>query len=588
VVKSVSSPLPSRWFGYVARVRGHSLPYLAVIITLWLVIIPLFVLVVFSFRDGTPWQPGKLTFFNYVNAYSDLEVYVMFLNTSVLAAASTFVSVAIAVFFAFLTERTDMPLRNVAWALILLPMAVPGILYAISWTLLLSPKIGLINIWLRSGLAAIGFEIQEGPFNVYSLWGMVFVDGIRGVTTVFLIVVGAFRAMDPSLEEAARVSGAASYTTFVRVLVPLLMPAILAAFMYSFMGSLESLEIPMVIGFPAGIYVLSTYIYYSTHRFAPPQYGRSAALGALFIVVCITLVYLYRRMTGHASRYATITGKGYRPRVISLGKWRYPALMMFLSYFVFTIAAPTLILLWRSLIPFYVTPSWSALSQVTGKNYLVVFNEDKILYALYNTITLGVVTATATMALSLAVAWVVVRSDFKSRFFLDTLTFIPHAIPGVVIAISLIFLYLSPPLNSLNLYGTIWIMVLGLTASYIAFGSRTMNAAVTQVHLELEEAGKVSGARWATVMRRIIFPLLLPAFVSGWIWVASHALRSFSIPLMLQSKDSIVLSVIMWDLWNEGKAGPTAALGVLLIVALVILTIAGRCLVTRLSHQATS
>ena len=192
------------------------------------------------------------------------------------------------------------------------------------------------------------------------------------------------------------------------------------------------------------------------------------------------------------------------------------------------------------------------------------------------------------MVLSLAVAWVVVRSAFRNRFFFDSLTFLPHAIPGVVIAISLIFLYLSPPFNSLNLYGTIWIMVLGLSASYIAFGSRTMNAAVTQLHIELEEAGKVSGAHWGTVMRRIIFPLLLPAFISGWIWVASHSFRSFSIPLMLQSKESIVLSVIMWDLWNEGKAGPTAALGILLIVALVILTVTGRWLVTRLSHQAVS
>jgi iron(III) transport system permease protein len=417
---------------------------------------------------------------------------------------------------------------------------------------------------------------------------MVFVDGIRGVTTVFLIIVGAFRAMDPSLEEAAKVSGAAGYTTFFRILIPLLMPAILAAFMYSFMGSLESLEIPMVIGFPAGVYVLSTYIYYSAHRFAPPQYGRSAALGALFIIVCIVLVYLYRRATGHASRYATVTGKGYRPRVISLGAWRYPALLISFIYFALTIAAPTLILLWRSLVPFWVTPTWATLSQVTWKNYLVVFNEDKIFYALSNTVTLGIVTATLTMVLSLATAWVVVRSDFKNRFFLDALTFLPHAIPGVVIAISLIFLYLSAPLNALNLYGTIWIMVLGLTASYIAFGSRTMNAAVTQLHVELEEAGRISGARWATIMRRILFPLLLPAFISGWIWVASHAFRSFSIPLMLQSRESIVLSVIMWDLWNEGKAGPTAALGMLLIVALVILTIVGRWLVTRLSRQTAS
>ncbi len=585
--KSSSSTFALGKFGY-ARLRSHALLYLAVLVTVWLVAVPLVALIIFSFREGTPWQPGAATVQHYVSAYSDPAVYYMFLNTSLLAVLSTLISVIIAVWFAFLTERTDMPFRNLAWGLILVPMAVPGILYAISWTLLLSPKIGLINVWLRGFLSLFNVEMSEGPLNIYSLWGMVFVDGVRGVTTVFLIVVGAFRAMDPSLEEAARVSGAPNYTIFLRILIPLLMPAILAAFMYAFMGSLESLEIPMVIGFPAGIYVLSTYIYYSAHRFAPPQYGRSAALGALFLIVCVSLVYIYRRMVGQASRFATITGKGYRPRLFSLGKWRYPAFFGFVIYFMLTIAAPTLILVWRSLIAFYVTPSWSAFSMVTLKNYLVVFREDKILHALTNTMTLGITTATLTMALSLAVAWVVVRSPVRYRFFLDNLTFLPHAIPGVVIAISLIFLYLNPPLNSLNLYGTLWIMMLGLTASYIAFGSRTMNAAVAQLHVELEEAGKVSGATWSTIMRRIIFPLLLPAFVGGWIWVASHSLRSFSIPLMLQGNQSIVLSVIMWDLWNEGKAGPTAALGILLIVALAILTISGRWLVTRLSHQAVS
>ncbi|MGH7846638.1 MAG: ABC transporter permease [Candidatus Binatia bacterium] len=588
MASSAGVALPLRWLGHGSRIRVHALPYLTIAFTLWLVLVPLVFLIMFSFRLGTPWQPGAFTLQHYIAAYSDPQVYLMFLNTSVLALFSTLLSVIIAVCFAFLTERTDMPFRNLAWGLILVPMAVPGILYAISWTLLLSPKIGLMNVWLRSFLSAVGVDITEGPLNIYSLWGMVFVDGIRGVTTVFLIVVGAFRALDPNLEEAAKVSGARAYTTFFRVLIPLLTPAILAAFMYSFMSSLESLEIPMIIGFPAGIYVLSTYIYYAAHRFAPPQYGLSAALGTLFLVVCVILVYGYRRVAGQASRFATITGKGYRPRVISLGRWRYPAFFIFLLYFVLTIAAPTLMLAWRSLIAFYVSPSWSGLAQVSLKNYLVVFSEDKIFHALVNTVFLGASTASLTMLLALVIAWVVVRSSFKRRFWLDSITFLPHSIPGVVIAIALIFLYLNPPFNALNLYGTIWIIVLGLSASYIAFGSRTMNAAVAQLHSELEEAGKVSGAKWATVMRRIIFPLLLPAFISGWIWVASHSLRSFAVPLMLQTRESIVLSVIMWDLWNEGKAGPTAALGILFIIALAVLTVGGRAVVSRLSRQESA
>ena len=233
-------------------------PSLSVGFTLWLILAPLVLLLLFSFRHGNPWQPGSLTLQNYVDAYANPQTYTMLWNTAVLALASTFISLSIAVFFAFLTERTDMPLRNVAWGLMLVPMAVPGLLFGVSWTFLLSPKIGLINAWLRSLLGLFGIEMSEGPLNIFSLWGMVFLEGIRGVTTIFLMVVGAFRAMDPNLEEASRVAGATDRTTFRRIFVPLLTPALFAAAIYSFMTSLESLEIPMIIGLPAGIHVLPT------------------------------------------------------------------------------------------------------------------------------------------------------------------------------------------------------------------------------------------------------------------------------------------------------------------------------------------
>ncbi|MGH7843812.1 MAG: ABC transporter permease [Candidatus Binatia bacterium] len=567
------------------QTRRYLVPLLSTGVVLWLILAPLVLLFLFSFREGTPWQPGSFTLRHYIDAYSDPQAYTMFLNTVILALASTFLSLSIAVFFAFLTERTDMPLRNVAWGLMLVPMAVPGLLFGVSWTFLLSPKVGLINLWLRSILSWLGIELVEGPLNIYSLWGMVFLEGIRGVTTIFLMIVGAFRAMDPSLEEAARVSGASNGSTFFRVFLPLLTPAIFAAGIYSFMSSLESLEIPMIIGFPAGIYVFPTYIFFSVQRFAPPRYGLSAALGVIYLVVSVLLILWYRRVAEGTNRYATITGKGYRPRVIRLGKWRHPAFFAFVLYFVFTIALPTLILLWRSLVRFYVPPSWAALSQVSLRQYWAVLSEERVFQSLLNTAFVGIAAATLTMVLSLIVAWVVVRGRIKGRSFLDGLTFLPHSIPGVVIALALIILYLQPPLSYLPIYGTIWLIIIGLTASYIAFGSRTMNGALVQIHRELEEAAQMSGSKWRTILRRIILPLLLPAFISGWIWVASHSLRSFSIPLMLGTRNNKVLSVVMWDLWEGGSAGPTSALGVMLILALAFFTVTGRWLVSRLSRQ---
>ena len=567
--------------------RQYILPAAGVIFTVLLILVPFCTLVLFSFRSGTLIDPGPFTLNNYMRAYGDPQTYRMFLNTVVMAIFGTMISVGMAVFFAFLTERTDMPMRNVAWALMLIPMAVPGLLFAMSWTFLLSPRIGLFNVWIRDFFSLFGFDMGvEGPFNVYTLTGMIFLEGIRGVTTTFLIIVGAFRTMDPNLEEAARTSGATNRVTFFKIFLPILTPAILAASMYNFMSHLESLEVPLVVGLPAQIYTFPSFIYFSTQRFSPPQYGTSAALGATFILVSIIMVWWYRRIVGKAGKYATITGKGYRPRIIHLGKWRYPCFSLFVLYFVLTIAAPTAILLWTSFLSTYIPPSMPGVwDRLSWTNYKEVFEDPDIWQASVNTLWLAVGAATVTMLLSLLMAWVTIRGRMRGRGLLDTITFLPHALPGVIIGIAFIFLFLQPPLANLQLYGSLWIVILGLTVSYISFGSRTMNGALAQISGEMEEAGKTSGAKWLSILRHIVLPLLMPAFISGWVWVASHALRNFSIPVMLTGRDNMVLSVIMFQNWDDGYPGRTAAVGIILILVLTIFTVGGRFLVTRLSRQ---
>jgi len=570
----------SRWNG-----PDVVLPLVTILFAVALIAAPLFYLLLFSLRQGTPWEPGALTLRNYLAAYSTPATYAVFLNTAILAGASTLISVTLALIFAFLTERTDMPLRNVAWGLMLIPMALPGLLFAISWTFLLSPKIGFFNVWLRDFFNFFGASQTEGPLNIYSLWGMVFLEGLRGVTTVFLMLVGVMRAMDATLEEASSVAGASSRTTFLRISVPLLAPAILAAVTYSFMTNLESLEIPIVIGVPAAIHVFPTYIYFTTQRFTPPEYGLAAALSVILILVSTALVFCYRRIVGQASRFATITGKGYRPRLIALGTWRYPALGLYVLYFLFAVAAPALVLVWRSLFRYQTPLSLAALERITLVNYRAVLETRDFVNAILNTIWVSAGAATLTMLLSLVAAWVIVRGKFNGKAWLDSLLFLPHALPGVVIGIAFIFLNAQPPLSYLNLYGTVSLIILALTVSFIPFGSRTMNGAVTQLHPELEEAGQVAGSSWLTILRRIIFPLLLPSFIAGWIWIASHSLRAFSLPLMLANRNSMVISMVMWRMWDDGNAGQTTALGVLLIFCLGLLTLIGRWLVNRLDRQ---
>jgi iron(III) transport system permease protein len=583
--KAVAIPRPN--FQVLAsRLRGNAIPFLLTGFLLFLVIIPLGRLLMSSFQVGHPAIPEGWTLQNYVAAFSMPLFYQALGTTAIISAIGTAITVAIAVLFAWLIERTDMPLRNLAWALILIPMAIPGVLFALGWALLLAPKTGVLNIMFRSFLSVFSAEVTEGPLNIYSIAGLIFLDGLRGVTTVFLMVVGAFRMMDPAMEEAARVAKANGRRAFFQVTLPALLPAVLTAAIYSFISSMESFEGPLAIGLPGGIFVLSTLIYFTTRVQAPLEYGLGAVFGVVYMVLMLILLFGYRRVVRYSERYSTITGKGFRPRVISIGKWRYPALGMFVVYFLVTVGAPFLILLWASLLPSYRVPSWEALSLVSLTNYMQIFAMPKVGSVVFNTLFLMIISATATMLIAFFVSWVIVRTELAGRGVLDAVTFFPHAVPGIVIALALMMAYLSPPLKYLGIYGTIWILAMGFIVSYIAFATRLMNSAIIQVHKELEQAAYVCGATPTRTMLAITLPLLFPAFIAGWIWVAVHALRGFSIPLMLSSRNNEVFSVFLWDYWDRGLVSTASALGVLLIVVLIPLTLVMRRFIVRVSAQA--
>lgn len=553
-----------------------------VAVLLWLIIIPLGQMFLSSFRSGHPIAPGPFTLNNYLVAYTNPLTYRMIWNTLVFASTGTAITVLIAITFAWLLERTDMPMRDLCWTLLLVPLAMPGLLFSMAYVFLFMPQSGIVNVWLRDLFGLFGVEITQGPINVYSLGGMIFLDGMRGVATVFLLVVGAFRMMDPALEEASFASGAKNWTTLSRVTLPVLRPALLAALLYEFTSSMESFEAPLVVGLPGRVFVYSTMIYIST-RDAIPNYGLGAAFAASYFVMALVFVYFYQRATlRQAERFATVTGKGYRPRMIGLGRWRYPALGLFFLYFILAILLPLGVLIWVSFLPSYRPPSWELLSQLSWRHYRLIFNEPQVLRSIWNTIVVTAFTATGTVVLAFAISWLVVRSKLKGRFALDSLTFASHAIPGVVVALSFIFLYLQPPFRSLGLYGSVWVISLALITQYIAFATRTTNAAVTQIHKELEEAAEVSGASRVRIVWQITFPLIGPAFIAAWIWVAAHAIRAFSVPLMLASRDSWPIAVMLWHLWDEEQNLPAAAaLGVMLILVLSVITFFGRFIIAR-------
>jgi iron(III) transport system permease protein len=534
-----------------------------------------------SLREGNFISPGAFTLGNYRTVYFNSLTYPALLNTLIYAVAVSGISLTMATVFAWLVERTDMPGANWAWTMMLLPLAMPGILRSMAWILLLSPRSGIINVYGRELLGFFGAKLDTGPFNIFTLPGMIFVEGMSGSTTLFLLMVGAFRLMDPSMEEAAKISGARTFTTLRRVTLGLMLPAVLAAAMYAFLGNLDDFETPLLIGLQAGIYLLPTLIYFTAY--VSPSYGLATAYSSIFIIFTIVMVWIYYRVIIRRSeRYASITGKGYRPRRLALGPWRWAGLGLFIGFFALNIILPFFTLLWAALLPSYMVPSKAALQYVTLDNFATLINEPSIISSTINTIILGIVTATATMALAYLVSWLIVRLKVKGGLLLDGLAFIPHAIPTVSIALALIVLYLHPAMRWIPIYGTIWIMMLALMTRYIAFASRTANSAMTQIHGELEEAARTSGATRLTTFARITFPLLLPPFIGGWVWVFAHTIRSFSIPLMLATPGNETIAVVMYHFW-ERKADFSLAstLGVAMLVGIGILTFLSRRVISQ-------
>jgi iron(III) transport system permease protein len=549
----------------------------AVFVTLWLLLVPMVLLLLNSVRTGPPsFLGGPWTLRNYSVIFSSPFFYTALANTVVVSTAG---GLALAIVFAWLVERTDMPFRGMAWVAVLLPLAIPGVLFALSWMLLLSPRMGLINLLSRGVLSVFGVNLEEGPFNIQSLGGIIYLSWMRGVSTIFLMIVGAFRLMDPALEEAARLSGAEPRTIWRRITLPLLMPALSAAAIYSFVSHLESFEAPLTIGLAAGIFVLSTLIYFTARYHIPVDYGLSAAYAVFFMVIMTVFSFLYGRMIRKGERFAVIRGRGFNPVRYALGRWRYPAIGLFIVYFLLTVVCPVFVLVWASIMPFYVAPSLEALKMVSLDHYANIASSPRFFHDLVNTLVMAVGAGVVTMAVALMISWLVIRLKHRAGLMLDSLTFISYAIPGVVVALALIFVYLQPALRPLGIYGSIWIIVLGLVTQYLAFATRTTNAGLLQIHRELEEAGSVSGATRLRTIWKITTPLLMPSLVAGWMWVVAHSLRTFSVPLVLASENNEVLAVWIWIYWQAGRIPEAAAIGVILIVVTALLGFAARKLV---------
>jgi iron(III) transport system permease protein len=374
--------------------------------------------------------------------------------------------------------------------------------------------------------------------------------------------------MDPSLEESALMSGATRMQTLRRVTLPLVRPALLSAVLVILITSLESFEVPALLGLQNGIYVFTSRIYF-VFRSYPQDLQAAGALAVSLLAVAVAGVLITRLLAGRGSKtYQTVTGKGFRPRPLDLGKWKPVVGVGILIYFFATVIGPVLVLLYAALLPFYQAPSAKAFASMSFDNFIKVFEMKSATRALWNSVQLGIGAAVIVMALMAIAAWISVRSRIPGRGIVEQLSFVPLVIPGIVLGISIAFVYLRSPIP---VYGTLFILLIAYCTKYMPYGMRYATTSMTQISSELEESAQVSGASWWTTFRRVLLPLLTPGIMAGFVYILVVSFRELSSSLLLYSPGNEVLSILIWEQFENGSFNVLAAIGVLMVLILMIM-----------------
>jgi iron(III) transport system permease protein len=538
--------------------RALSLPGLGVGLLLLLIgvltLYPLGMLVYGSLHTTPPGEPGALSLEGY-RALATSRNAAVLANTVGLSLVKTTLSMVLALGLAWIVARTDTPGRRTIEALVALPFFIPPVLTATAWGMLAAPRGGLINLaW--TGLT--GFS--EPLVNIYSYGGVVWHMMQYTTPFLFLLFATALRSMDPSLEESSRMSGASSWATFRRVTLSLMLPLTTSAFILAFIRGVEAFESPMFFGTPARIHVLTTEIYNLIHHDTEPNYQEATAL-ALFVMGLLSLLIIWQwRLLGSRS-FLTVTGRGYQPRVTSLGRWRFVTFALALAFIAVTVALPVGQLALGSFFKFF---GFYRRDMLTLEHYRQVWGSRLVLRAFANTLLLGFAGATITMFLGSVTAYVVVRTRLPTRRVVEVLAWLPWMMPGIVLGVGLLWAYALLP--GLALYGTRWALLIAYVTLSLPLAVRTMAGALSRISADLEECSRVHGAGFWTTFRRILLSLSWPSFAVGWIFLFFIILRELSASILLYGPGSEVLSVVVMRLWSEGKAEEVSVIALVMLL----------------------
>ena len=494
------------------------------------------------------------------------------MNTFLYACGSAVIAISVGTAQALIVERTNSPGRKLAFLAAIISLGVPHVLYVVAWLLLLG-RSGPVNELIEN------LFHQPQALDVYSLWGMMLIEGVGFVPLTFLLMSSVLRSTDASFEEAAMMSGASPLRAFSRVTLGMALPALCGLTLLIFVKAFESFEVPALVGLAGNVSVITTMIFQSSRSAGAPNYGEAGAYSVCLVVILLALMVWQNRLSRDAKRYQTITGKGFRPRVIDLGGWRYVTSALLVTLFLIVTVIPVAMLAFTSFQPFYSGVSLEAFSRFSLENYLVLFGPGSFRDSIVNTLVLGAMTATFVAPFTALCAWLVVRRS-PGAWLIDQIAAIPLVFPAIILSVAFLDIFVN---MSVPLYGTLLSIIIASSVRYLPYGMRYAFAGVMQIHSDLEEAASIAGANKTKLFLRVLAPLLAATLISSWLLIFLLSVQAVSLPLLLVGPGSEIMSVTLFELWQNGQVTELAAMGMLWIALMTVVSVIFH-LVTR-RHQ---
>ena len=535
------------------------MPILASLIAGGAIITPVIVVLLRSVTTGKLGAAIGFSAENYQRVFADQQIWSLLNNSILYAAGSAALGTGIGAMLAWIVARTNTPGKRLVELMPLYPILMPPIMKNIAWILLLAPKSGILNNMIEQ-------LTGTNPlwFNAFSMAGMIWVFGLACVPLGYLFLLPVFLSFDPSLEESAYIAGSKPIHTMMHITFPLAVPAFLSAFVLNFLRGLRGFETPVLQGTPGGINVFVARVYDSMAL--EFNTGLATSYSMVLVVLSVITLMFYIRATRFSERYATITGKGYRVKVIDIGPWKYVTFLAVLFYFLVGIAIPFIVLIVVSMIPYFDYGTFMQFpSNAVFTNYFTVMKHPSFVNGLYNSLTLSVTIAVVTVLLGIIMAFTIYRTRAHGTKIFEFIGTLPLAFPPLVLSVGLVIIFLGTPL-----YNSLWALGVGLFVAYFPYAFRNASGAIVNIHKELDEAAWVHGARWRHVFFKITLPILKPSVGGALFYIFIESIRNVDVAILLTSPGKEYGPVTLFEYFRVGQWAEAAAGGVIYLIILII------------------